>query len=115
MRKSKSKPKAIAKIIIDIRYANTGFFPIALAKTESEAALVAGPTARNTNTTPGENPFIKSDIPIGIEEVAQIYIGTATTITRSIPTIPLVIGVFSITDAGKKKEISPAITIPIIK
>ena len=44
----------------------------------TEAKFAAGPAIRSTNATPGVRPLSISDNAIGIEPVAQIYIGTAT-------------------------------------
>ena len=46
--------------------------------TAIEEAFVAGPAIRNTNTAPGETPFMKRTNAIGIDAVAQTYKGRET-------------------------------------
>jgi len=45
--------------------------------------LTAGPAISNTKATPGVRPFSISDRAMGMEPVAQIYMGTAITTTAS--------------------------------
>ena len=65
------------------------FLPRTFVNTAIEAALVAGPAARKTKATPGEKPFIIILSAIGIEAVAQTYIGTPISIVTIIPIMPL--------------------------
>ena len=51
--------------------------------TSIEATLQAGPAISNTSAAPGVSPFIMSATAIGMEPVAQIYIGMAMASTRS--------------------------------
>ena len=49
-----------------------------------DAILQAGPAIRRTNAAPGERPFNIKAAAIGMEPVAQTYIGTETASTISI-------------------------------
>ena len=52
--------------------------PIVREMTAIEAKLAAGPAISSTSAVPGESPFNMSDRAMGIDPVAQTYIGTAT-------------------------------------
>ena len=49
-----------------------------------EAKFAAGPAISSTKAVPGESPLSTSDRAMGIEPVAQTYIGTAMTSTAII-------------------------------
>ena len=49
--------------------------PMTLSKTVREVIFVAGPARRKTRAAPGETPLRMRAAAIGVEAVAQIYIG----------------------------------------
>jgi len=51
--------------------------------------LLAGPASRKTSTVPGEMPANSKPVAIGVDAVAQTYIGMLTAIITSIATRPL--------------------------
>ena len=52
--------------------------------TSIEAELTAGPAISNTKAAPGVRPLAISDTAMGMEPVAQTYMGMATASTKSI-------------------------------
>ncbi len=77
------------------------------------ATLVAGPAIKNTSAAPGETPFINKTAAIGIEPVAQMYIGTEAAKTTRISNSPNPLKELK-KSAGSKTEISAAIKNPRI-
>ena len=77
------KPKAIAPSAIDTRYATSVRLPKALPTTSMLAILVAGPAINSTSAAPGVIPFSTSASASGMEPVAQVYIGIASSNTTS--------------------------------
>ena len=77
-------PKPIEPITIAARYAKRVVVPIAFRTISMLARLLAGPTIRSIRPAPGVRPFMISATAIGMEPVAQRYIGNTRTRTRSI-------------------------------
>ena len=77
------------------------------------AALVAGPARRNTRAAPGFSPFRMSAAAMGVEEVAQTYMGSPTSNITSMDK-KLCSLAQTVRSSGKKKVIRPAIKIPMI-
>ena len=71
-------PQAMAPKAMTSAYAAVARTPISLETVASEAALIAGPTIRNTNAAPGVRPFATRDAAIGIDAVEQTYMGNPT-------------------------------------
>ena len=78
------------------------------------AALVAGPAIRKTSAAPGFKPLSISAAAIGVEDVAQTYMGIPA---KSIISIDKNWCSFArvVISSGKKKVMIPAIKIPTIK
>ena len=74
----------MAPPIIDAKYATVVRLPKARFITSTEAKLAAGPAISSTRAAPGVNPLSISERAIGIEPVAQTYIGTDSASTTSI-------------------------------
>lgn len=106
-----ARPNAIAPIIIDARYIMAGLRPNSRDISVNDAKLAAGPAIRSTRAVPGERPFIIKDKAIGMEPVAQTYIGIAIIRTAIIENI----GLLPTTEkksAGTYTVISAAIISP---
>ena len=89
------------------------FLPKALFTTNKEAKFTAGPAIRKTKAAPGVNPFNISAAAMGMEPVAQTYIGMANSKTANISSNGLSAKETS-QDSGNATEISAAITKPVI-
>ena len=78
------------------------------------AALVAGPASKNTNAAPGFKPFRINAAAMGVEDVAQTYMGipapSIMSMDKSWCSLAQVVR-----SSGKKKVIMPAMKIPITK
>ena len=83
-RASINTPKATEPKIIDARYTSSVRVPSTLRTTSIEAMLHAGPAISNTNAAPGVSPLSISATAIGIDPVAQRYIGMAIASTSNI-------------------------------
>ena len=84
-----------------------------LRRSITDAKLAAGPAMRSTNAAPGDRPLSISESAIGIDPVAQTYIGIAMATTASIANkgrSPRAARKFS----GTNMVIRAAITRPII-
>ena len=60
-----------------------GLRPNSLLMRVSEAKLTAGPAMSSTKAVPGESPLSMSERAMGMEPVAQTYMGMAMTKTKS--------------------------------
>ncbi len=78
------------------------------------AALVAGPASRKTRAAPGLSPFNIKAAAMGVDDVAQTYIGipaiNMTSIDKNLWSLAQ-----RVKSSGKKKVITPAIKIPTAK
>ena len=83
-RQSIIKPIPIADNTTEPTYIAVALLPNVRPKMRMEAKLAAGPAISITNAIPGDKPLSISDKAIGIDPVAQTYIGTATSTTASI-------------------------------
>ena len=88
------------------------FFPRIFFTTVMEEALVAGPAIKNTNTAPAETPFAIRATAIGIDAVAQTYIGNDTASIIMSITYELNEKYSAIKSGGIKMAIAAAMTSP---
>ena len=78
------------------------------------AALVAGPASKNTSAAPGFRPLSINAAAMGVEEVAQTYMGIpVTSITNMDKNLWSLVQM--VRSSGKKKVMIPAMKIPMIK
>ena len=72
-----------------VKYEATARLPSSLATTPKVAIFVAGPANINTNTAPGETPDNNKPAAMGVDAVAQTYIGIEIKITTIMAKMPL--------------------------
>lgn len=77
------------------------------------AALVAGPASKKTRAAPGFRPFRINAAAIGVDEVAQTYIGIPAASMTSIDKKWCSFAQ-SVRSSGKKKVMTPAMNIPMM-
>ena len=70
------------------KYAINDRRPNSLPTTPSVAMLVAGPASMNTSIEPGDTPANSSPAAIGVDAVAQMYMGIDTSTITVIARIP---------------------------
>ena len=68
---------------MEVRYAAKVRLPKAFPTTSMLAILVAGPAIKSTSAAPGVMPFSTKASARGMEPVAQVYIGIASTNTTT--------------------------------
>ena len=79
-----ASPNAMAVTATEPTYMAVARRPMVLPRIITEAKLAVGPAIRRTKATPGVSPLSISDIAMGIDPVAQTYMGIATRIMASI-------------------------------
>jgi len=72
-----------------LKYATRTELPISSLIMPVVERLVAGPASMNTNTAPGDTPTARKPTAIGVEAVAQIYIGIPIKAMTNIAPRPL--------------------------
>ena len=80
--------------------------------TAIEDALVAGPAIRNTKTAPAVTPLVISAIAIGMDAVAQTYMGSDTISIKKSMIYELEEKFSAIKSGGTKRAIAAATTSP---
>jgi hypothetical protein len=95
------------------RYIASGRRPITLLITSIDATFTAGPAISSTSAVPGDNPLSIRATAMGIEPVAQRYIGIARASTSSILNSELCAKT-SKKELGTNTVMSPAMTSPIV-
>ena len=73
----------MAPMMMESRYNHSVRLPKTFPMTNIDAEFTAGPAINSTSAAPGVNPFAISDTAIGIDPVAQTYMGMATARTIS--------------------------------
>ena len=80
--RSSTIPATSAQAITVTRYSVIRRLPKCFLKMPSVPILVAGPASRNTRAAPGDMPATSRPAAIGVEAVAQTYIGMPITAIR---------------------------------
>ena len=107
-----TKPPAIAPPMMELIYASNVRVPSLFCMTKMLAIFAAGPAMSRTRAAPGVRPFIIKATAMGMEPVAQTYIGMLMASTKSMDSHVLSAKIAK-NSCGTKTVISPAMTRPI--